>query len=32
MDIDYNIGQYRSEMVLSGLGSRGYFVTFVPHK
>ena len=32
MDIDYNIGHYRSEMGLSGLGSGGYFVTFVAHK
>ena len=32
MDIDYNIGHYRSEMGLSGLGNSGYLVTFVPYK
>ena len=28
MDTDYNIGHYGSEMRLSGLGNRGYSVTF----
>ena len=32
MDIDYNIGHYRSEIGLSVIGTRGYFVTFVPYK
>ena len=32
MDIDYNIGHYRSEMGLLGVGNKGYFVTFVPYK
>ena len=32
IDIDYNIGHYRSEMGLSGLGNRGYFDTFEPYE